>query len=160
MKIYVDMDGVIADFFTELARHYGVDHWKDLNDKEAAIMALCGTDFFGSLPKFETSDDLIRYVDMITEGEWCILSSPLSRDVDNCSFWKKHWLDKNGYMPKEAIFTHNKADFANDGFPNILIDDHQPNIDAWNKAGGIGIRYQANKDSLFDVMKFINDFYF
>ena len=33
MKIYLDMDGVIADFFGGLQKYYGVDHWKNLPDK-------------------------------------------------------------------------------------------------------------------------------
>ena len=27
-KIYLDMDGVLADFFGGLAKFYGVEHWK------------------------------------------------------------------------------------------------------------------------------------
>mgnify|MGYP000710246634 CR=1 FL=1 len=27
--IYLDMDGVLADFFEALARFYNVDHWKE-----------------------------------------------------------------------------------------------------------------------------------
>ena len=79
MTIYVDMDGVIADFFSELATRNGVPHWKDIPDKETSIRALQGTDFFGTLPKFKTSDELIRFVDDATSGKWCILSSPLTR---------------------------------------------------------------------------------
>ena len=154
MTVYVDMDGVIADFFTELARHYGVDHWKDIPNKEESILALQGTDFFGRLPKFPTSDELIRFVDDATDGEWCILSAPLRGDYDNCTMWKRFWLDKNNYYPSEAIFTSGKQKYATEnGQPNILIDDKPENIEAWIKNGGIGIRYQANEDSLDDLKK-------
>jgi hypothetical protein len=34
------------------------------------------------------------------------------------------------------------------GKPNILIDDKPSNIIAWENAGGIGIRFQCNKDDL------------
>jgi len=149
MTVYVDMDGVIADFFTELARTHGVKHWKDIPDMEESIMALGGTDFFGRLPKFPTSDELIRFVDDATDGEWCILSAPLRGDYDNSSMWKRVWLDKNNYYPSEAIFTSGKQKYATEnGKPNILIDDKPENIEAWIKNGGIGIRYQATEDSL------------
>jgi hypothetical protein len=35
-----------------------------------------------------------------------------------------------------------------DGSPNILIDDRGTNIVAWRARGGIGIKYQADEDSL------------
>jgi hypothetical protein len=158
MTIYVDMDGVIADFFKELASHHGVDHWKDIPDKEESIRQLQGTDFFGRLPKFKTSDELIEFVDEVTDGKWCILSSPLRGDYDNSSFWKQEWLAKHGYKPKEAIFTGRKEKYAvkADGTPNILIDDRHQNIDRWIKAGGIGIRYQANEHTLDGLKEMIN----
>jgi len=153
MTIYVDMDGVIADFFSELANYAKTNSWKEIPDKEATISELRGTDFFARLPKFKTSDELIAFVDKETNGKWCILSAPLRDDYDNCTFWKRQWLNDNGYDPKEAIFTKLKEKFALDDKdrPNILIDDRADNIDRWTKAGGIGIRYQANEDSLEDL---------
>ena len=161
MKVYVDMDGVIADFFTELADHYGVTHWKNLPDKDASVKALKGTDFFGRLPKFDTSDELIDYVDHLTAGDWSILSSPLRDDHDNSGFWKRHWLEKNDYHPQEAIFAGYKAKYAvyKDGSPNILIDDRPKNIDAWVAKGGIGIRYQALESSLDDLKDALSEAY-
>ena len=158
MTIYVDMDGVIADFFSELASHYGVDHWKDLPDKDKSVKELKGTDFFGRLPKFETSDDLIAFVDEVTDGQWSILSSPLRDDHENSSFWKRQWLDKHDYHPQEAIFTGRKEKYATtDGVPNILIDDRPQNLERWKAKGGIAIRYQANENTLEELKDKIND---
>ena len=159
MTIYVDMDGVIADFFSEWAEVNKVKSWKDIPNKETSILALQGTDFFGRLPKFKTSDNLIRFVDKATNGKWCILSAPLRGDYDNSSFWKREWLDKNGYVPKEAIFTSRKEKYATNenGTPNILIDDKPENNDRWMKAGGVAIKYQANENSLEYLMSQIKD---
>ncbi len=43
-KVYVDMDGVIADFFAALEKKYNVKHWKEL-DINQSIQDLKGTDF-------------------------------------------------------------------------------------------------------------------
>ena len=32
MKLYLDMDGVIADFFGKVEERFEIDHWKDLED--------------------------------------------------------------------------------------------------------------------------------
>ena len=44
-----------------------------------------------------------------------------------------------------------------DGSPNVLIDDKITNIKKWKDAGGIGLQFQANKDSVVVLMKRINE---
>jgi alpha-D-ribose 1-methylphosphonate 5-phosphate C-P lyase len=53
------------------------------------------------------------------------------------------------------IFTGNKHKYAINPLtrkPNILIDDKPENIQRWIKAGGIGIRFQANEDDLEEYL--------
>lgn len=155
--IYVDMDGVIADFFGGLEKKFKVTHWKLIDNIEEQIMSLRNTDFFYILDKYETSDDLIHHVRQISNGNWGICSSPLRNDFANSTFHKRRWLEKNMFMPavSKCIFTSNKHKYATSiitGEPNILIDDKLTNIDNWNKAGGIAIRYQANEDDLEEYL--------
>ena len=52
---------------------------------------------------------------------------------------------------EKLIFTSNKHKYAISrisGKPNVLIDGQPSNINAWEQAGGIGIRFQCNKDDL------------
>ncbi len=147
-QIFLDMDGVIANFFKALEEKYRVKHWKEL-DMNKIILELKGTNFFATIPKFKTSDTLISYINKITDGEWSILSSPLRYDNDNSAFWKRHWLAKHNYKPSDAIFTNRKEKYATyKGKTNILKDDKPQNIEKWIAKGGIGIRYQANENSL------------
>jgi len=74
MTIYVDMDGVIADFFGGLERKYKVDHWKKIDNVEERIMSLRNTDFFYTLDKYETSDLLIDFARTLSNGDWGICS--------------------------------------------------------------------------------------
>jgi len=154
--IYVDMDGVIADFFGGLERYHGVPHWKLV--KEKSILDLQGTSFFYTLDPFETSGQLIQHVRVLTRGEnWGINTSPLRGDRDNSAYWKRRWLEEHHWFPgaDRFIVTGRKENYATnqlDGMPNILIDDKPSNIKAWESKGGIGIRYQANEDDLEEYL--------
>jgi len=164
MKIYLDMDGVIADFFGAFAKKFGKEHWKMIENKEKAITELQGTDFFNTIEKYPTTDKLVGYVEVLAGDNWGICSSPLRGDRDNSAYWKRRWLERHFMMPpiKNLIFTGQKEKFATcrlDGQPNILVDDKPSNIDRWISKGGIGIRYQANEDSLEDLLSSLKKLY-
>ena len=155
--IYLDMDGVLANFFEALARFYDVDHWKEINNKEKSVLALKGTDFFYTLDPFETTFELINHVAEISADNWGICSSPLRGDHNNSAYWKRRWLEDKGFMPEveNCIFTSNKHKYAINrltGLPNILIDDKIDNIKRWEQAGGIGIRFQCDKDDVIEYL--------
>ena len=165
--VYLDMDGVLADFFGGVEFLYGVEHWKELtNDKtkdlkKKVIDRITGTDFFAVLPKFSTADALIDMVKKFTGGSFSINTSPLRGDHENSAKYKKIWIQNNIEQPDDIIVTGRKESYAKDkasGTPNILIDDRPVNIQRWQGAGGYGILYQANRDSLDKVKKGLEDY--
>ena len=165
--VYLDMDGVLADFFGGVEFLYGVEHWKELtNDKtkdlkKQVIDRITGTDFFAVLPKFPTADALIDMVKKFTGGNFSINTSPLRGDHENSAKYKKVWISNNIEKPDEIIVTGRKESYAKNkasGTPNILIDDRPVNIEKWQAAGGYGILYQANRDSLEKVKKGLEDY--
>ena len=165
--VYLDMDGVLADFFGGVEKLYGVEHWKQLtNDKtkdlkKEVIDRITGTDFFATLPKFDTADGLIDMVKQFTGGTFSINTSPLRGDHENSGKYKKVWISNNIEAPAEIIVTGRKESYAKNkasGTPNILIDDRPVNIQRWQAAGGYGILYQANRDQLTKVKKGLEDY--
>ena len=165
--VYLDMDGVLADFFGGVELLYGVEHWKQLtNDKtkdlkQEVINRIQGTDFFAVLPKFPTADALIDMVKEFTGGKFSINTSPLRGDHENSAKYKKLWISNNIQKPDDIIVTGRKESYATDkasGTPNILIDDRPINIQRWQGAGGFGILYQANRDSLDKVKKALDQY--
>ena len=156
-RVYVDMDGVIADFFSALAEFRKVNHWKDKGEitLDTSIKELQGTNFFETLPVFPFAKKLVDLVKSYTGGDWYINTSPLRDDHKNSEYYKTKWLEKHNFDPKDIIVTKRKEWFAVDkktGIPNILIDDRPKNLERWVARGGVGIRYQANEDSL-DLIK-------
>ena len=166
MTVYLDMDGVIADFFGGVERLYDVDHWKSIQHRDGIFVELRNTDFFYTLDMFNNesfqniSKVILEYIKGLTwehQMEWGICSSPLRGDEHNSAYWKRRWLEEHDWFPEASRFivTGRKEKYATaplDGKPNILIDDKPSNIKAWNDKGGIGIRYQANEDDLEEYL--------
>ena len=160
MIIYLDMDGVLVDFFGGLEREFNVNHWKDIKDINDALAKLKDTSFFGYLDTFDTTYPLVGHVKELTHKyphlDWGICSTPLRNDRDNCVYWKRRWLESHNLMPPihRLVFTHTKHKFATnrvDGTPNILVDDKHTNVKSWTDAGGLGILWQANRDSIIKL---------
>ena len=163
--VYLDMDGVIADFLGGVERLYGVDHWKQLTSdktkdlRQDVIDRIAGTDFFAHLPKFSSADTLIEMIKKFTSGQYSILTSPLRGDTENSGYYKKVWIGKNIVKPDEIIVTGRKETYATkNGVPNILIDDRPINIEKWQSKGGYGILYQANKHPLSKVSQALEQY--
>lgn len=160
MIIYLDMDGVLVDFFGGLEKKFNVEHWKDILDINDALAKLKDTNFFWKLDQFDSTYPLVGHVKELTYKyphlDWGICSTPLRNDRDNCTYWKRRWLESHGLMPlaHRLVFTHTKHKFATnrvDGTPNILIDDKHTNVKQWTDAGGLGILWQANRDSIIKL---------
>lgn len=159
MEVYVDMDGVVADFFTEYAKLAGVTHgnYRDIPPAKVdpTLDKMVGTDFFARLPKFPTADRLLQIV-VDAAGSYNICSSPLRGDHEGSAKYKNIWIKKHlNPQPKQIHIVANKAKYAksSNGMPNVLIDDRGSNISAWEAAGGIGIKYQADEDSLKVILE-------
>jgi len=147
-EIYVDMDGVLADFFGEWAKAMGKKSFRDIEDPEAAIGKIKDIkDFWLNLPVLPQAKQLLTLIKKV-KGKYKICTSPLADDPRSEPH-KREWVKKNlaFFPPEEVIVTHNKPKWATqkDGTPNILIDDYGVNINNWEAAGGIGFKYKDHK---------------
>lgn len=163
-EIFLDMDGVLADFFSEYAKLAGVPanergrhdyHKIPAKLREPVIQQMVGTDFFYRLPKFPSADRLVAMAIQVF-GSYNICSSPLRGDYDNSEAMKRAWIAENlNPQPKQIIITPQKGKYAKqpDGTPNILVDDRNTVLTEWEQSGGIGIKYQADEDGLDTVAR-------
>ena len=163
--IYLDMDGVLADFFSEYAKLAGVTTgtYRDIPPAKVdpTLNKMIGTDFFARLPVFKTVPQLMKLVLNYVDS-YSICSSPLRGDHKNSEKHKRDWIAKHlNPQPEEIIITGRKHKWATqpDGTPNILIDDRGKNISDWIAAGGYGIKYQADEDSLETVKMGLDRFF-
>ena len=158
-QIYIDLDGVLADFFGELWNMYQEnntkeDAWEDLkrelspSEQDKLVRSINNPiDFFANLDMLPGGKILITWLQK-NNIPFRILSAPLSGDKKSDSIeGKREWLNQHGLESVPAIFTSNKQDYAmSNGVSNILIDDFGKNITAWKKQGGIGIKYDDAND--------------
>ena len=157
--IYLDMDGVIADFdqrFLDLSGmtpdkykdKYGMNQFWDLIDEENKIR------YWAGIPVMSGAKKLIDYV---SQYDYEILTAPSIKKQSRLG--KMIWLRKihpdlfpntpkvNFKPAKEkhqVKTTLTKTD--------ILIDDKASTVDTWNSSGGTGILY-TSADNVIQQLK-------
>lgn len=157
-KVYLDLDGVLADFFGEWARLSGVDHYKDIDNREAKLqMVREHPTFWEDLPLLPNAKELISTV-LREFGEYSICTKPLEGD-ERCKQGKLNWVKNNlmDCLPVEVIFAEDKSVHAKQNDKAcVLVDDYGKNIVGWNMAGGIGIKYEPEAfDEIAQMLKSI-----
>lgn len=153
--VYLDMDGVICDLFNHVAVIHDVDHYDKMSDEEwdRFLQTSDAYHLFRDLPGFPSNTELLDIISKYAD-KYRILSSPLRFDKEGSIRGKREWLENHvDVLPEKMIFDHDKWKYAvqSDGTPNILIDDWKVNTKAWEQAGGIAIKFQADEDSLDKV---------
>ena len=146
-EVYVDMDGVLADFFGAWKKLVGTD-WREIKDLDSALQKIRDKDdFWLNIPVTSNAMNLLSLIKEL-KGKYNILSAPLPNDP-NAEPHKREWVKKNlsAFPPSKVIITTNKSVHATqpDGTPNILIDDFGKNIAKWEAAGGVGFKHKDHK---------------
>ena len=145
--IYLDMDGVLADFFGKVAQEHDVGYWREIHRRDLGIDQIAQEPgFFEMLSILPNAGRLMKGVLHLSNEKYSILSSPLLSNVEESSKEKMEWLQRHlkNHQPQAVIFDHEKYKYAcqPNGTPNILIDDWDTNIRLWESNGGIGILYR------------------
>jgi len=152
--LYLDMDGVQADFFGAWADRHNVSHWKAIDNKENEIEQLANStpenvySFFRDLRPLKGGMKIVKWA-QDNNIPYTVLSAPLRGPYSDVSKQaKKDWLDD--YHPgssNNAIFTSQKQKYAvTDGVANVLVDDFGPYIDKWTNAGGIPVKHEDESE--------------
>lgn len=146
-EIYIDLDGVLADFFSEWKKITGKNWWELDNNLVAIQKIRDEKNFWLKLPLLSNSIKLLKILKDNNQS-YHILSSPLQND-QKCIKQKKQWVKSmlKFYPPQKVIISSEKEKYAKDnlGLPNVLIDDFGINIKKWENHGGIGIKHKDYK---------------
>lgn len=148
-KYYFDMDGVLADW---VARYNQInimplDVFSALpkNEREQLKIELFNYDFFYDMEPIISGMNMLK--EKMDKGyDVCILSASGRVNKEEVIRAKKDWVEKyigniNAMFVDKVEMKSEKMDRS--VINNILIDDREKAIDAWNAAGGIGILFKV-----------------
>jgi len=162
MRIFLDMDGVIADFVRPAISLHGRDpdevlaNWPAGTFDVAKVLGLTTKEFWKpitiagwrwwvGLPHYSWSDDLLNVVQSFAGDDWLFASSP-SRSCQSAS-GKIAWLQRRfGSHFRKYMLGEHKHLFAKSGA--VLIDDREQSVIEFREAGGEAILFPQPWNSL------------
>jgi 5'(3')-deoxyribonucleotidase len=150
-RIFVDMDGVLADFNTGVETLTGREfpnNDQGHNDYDLRKEELTNKRLFRNLPPMPDMYDLVAYI-RHTGLPWEILTAAGVINRELVVFDKNEWIRE--HVSPSVVVTctmtgSQKGMFAIKG--SVLIDDRQKNLDAWIEHGGIGILHTSAEDTI------------
>ena len=154
-RIYVDLDGVLADFRKRYIELFGTDpldshkHKKMRDNWEKFVE----DGEFANLDLMPDCKPGLEFLKKLKDIEVFILSSTANEEqFKTISKDKREWLEKMG-IDFPAIFVPGKKHKKEYAEKNaLLIDDTHSTIEKWNEEGGVGI-YHTDWQTTLTILK-------
>lgn len=164
MQVFLDSDGVLADFDTLAGEILGMpsrEFEKQKHTGGAAEMwarLYAHEDFFYKIPKMHDADELVQGV--IDLGfDPIVLTGIPSKDGSDWAIGQKvRWYaDHYPDLPVITCKSKDKLMHMIEGKHNVLIDDWEQHKKAWESAGGTFIVHTSAADSLRQLKEIMNE---
>jgi 5'(3')-deoxyribonucleotidase len=165
--IYLDMDGVLADFNTAARNFFNASREEQAAadaagrwPKERWTKIRENKNFYRTLPKMPQADELValarRFRDELDWDLKILTAIPQNNDMHEVFQDKFEWIQE--YYPDIGMhfgpYSKDKQYHAQPG--DILVDDRTSNCTEWNAVHGIAVkvnagRYQEALDRLLNI---------
>jgi len=142
--IYLDMDGVIADFVKRYKELYRMEPKEAEKNKkfDSFFDEFIGTNQFATLDLMPGAMEGIEFLRKCSVPTQILSSTANEKRYDAISKQKMIWLQTHG-ITFNPIFVPGKKLKQEYAAPDkIIIDDTESVIDQWRAAGGIGILHK------------------
>lgn len=151
-RIYLDVDGVLADFNTGFQNitQQSPQQFEDEHGTKAFWKTIRqATNFFGTLPIMPGAQELYEAVEH---------TRPIM--LTGCPFgnWAEHqkfkWRDNHFKgVPMVTCLSRNKRDYCQPG--DILVDDLLKYKHLWEEAGGVFIHHTSAESSIAQLQEYL-----
>ena len=141
--LYLDMDGVVADFDEYAARTLGLPPSEGVYPEDKWTQLASNPRLYRDLRKTPYADDLVIFCKHIAKKQnWdlkFLTAVPKGNDVPWAFYDKVFWAEK--YFSGIPVFfgPYSKDKWQRCQPNDILVDDRKSNIEEWHKQGGRAI---------------------
>jgi hypothetical protein len=151
IQIYVDMDGVLADFDTGYRSMIGPMGGKEADDVDwEKVSNIPG--FYASLPPMPDFDHLWYHVSQLDPIILTGIPTSVKEALDN----KRAWVAKH-IGPQQRIIGCKSKDKSLHGKPgDVLIDDWEKYMHLWHGMGGHWITHRTASESVQALIEYID----
>ena len=148
MQIFVDLDGVLADFDSGYEKEFGTrpDKKADNVDWEAVRRT---KDFYLNLPPMPDMHDLWEHV----EPHKPIILTGVPKSVEEAPFNKRAWVTRHLGAAASVRTCLSKEKSLHCMVGDVLIDDWDKYRDLWVAKGGVWITHVSAKQSIAELNK-------
>jgi len=166
--IYIDMDGVVADFDTrarEIIKKEKTHPQQERWDNASWSKLKSHPNFYRNLPKMPQADAMIdlarRFRDELNWKLYILTAIPRNNDMPDVFHDKILWI--HDYYPDIRVrfgpYSDDKHVHCDQG--DILVDDRTSNCEEWTRAKGIAVKVSKDYNQalqtltdLFEKIKF------
>jgi len=151
-NIYIDMDGVVADFDAAArdaleARKDAVIDGRWIESEWARIREI--PHFYRHLPKTAIADSIMalarQFRDQCGYNLYMLTAIPRKNDMPDCFHDKILWM--RDYYPEIEVrfgpYSHDKCNHCRPG--DILVDDRTSNCFEWREQGGVAVQVLGSR---------------
>ena len=139
-SLYLDLDGVLADFDAGFPRIFGEDH-RHIGEERMWELVKGRPDFFAELHPFEGA---VSFFNVVRALRPSILTAAPKVDYMNAANAKRRWVRAHidAEVPVLPVMGgRNKPAFIQRP-GDVLVDDYGRNCELWTEAGGVAIKHE------------------
>lgn len=153
--LYIDMDGVLADFDRSIIQHLG-GSCEEVGDERIQAEVPRIKDFWINIPPIPDMRELWEFVAPFNPF---ILTARASWDHDACVEAKPKWIANHlPDFPQDRLLIVRRSEKARyalnyDNSPAVLVDDFTINTSEWSRRGGHPILHISARSSINDLKR-------